>query len=63
LIIIIQKHTTQNDGNKLKDRIRLREKETNKFKDFPLSGNAKSALKEYLKTREYTANIILSSIF
>ena len=44
------------DGNKLKDRIRLREKKTNKFKDFPLSDNAKSALKEYLKTREYAAN-------
>ena len=44
------------DGNKLKDRIRLREKKTNKFKDFPLSDNAKSALKEYLKTREYTTN-------
>ena len=44
------------DGNKLKDRIRLREKKTNKFKDFPLSDNAKSALKEYLKTREYKSN-------
>lgn len=44
------------DGNKLKDRIRLREKKTNKFKDFPLSDNAKSALKEYLKTREYKLN-------
>ena len=44
------------DGNKLKDRIRLREKKTNKFKDFPLSDNAKSALKEYLKTRDYNEN-------
>ena len=35
------------DGNKVKDRIRLREKKTNKFKDFPLSDNAKSAIKEY----------------
>lgn len=33
------------------DRIRLREKKTNKFKDFPISDNAKSAIKEYLKTR------------
>ncbi len=41
------------DGKKLKDRIRLREKKTNKFKDFPLSDNAKSALKEYLSTRQY----------
>jgi len=44
------------DGNKLKDRIRLREKKTNKFKDFPLSDNAKSALKEYLKMRDYNEN-------
>ena len=44
------------DGNKLKDRIRLREKKTNKFKDFPLSEKSKSALKEYLKTREYNEN-------
>ena len=44
------------DGNKVKDRIRLREKKTNKFKDFPLSDNAKSAIKEYLKTRSYNPN-------
>ncbi len=44
------------DGNKVKDRIRLREKKTNKFKDFPLSDNAKSAIKEYLKTRNYKPN-------
>ena len=44
------------DGNKVKDRIRLREKKTNKFKDFPLSDNAKSAIKEYLKTRNYNPN-------
>lgn len=44
------------DGNKLKDRIRLREKKTNKFKDFPLSDKSKSALKEYLKTRKYKEN-------
>lgn len=41
---------------KIKDRIRLREKKTNKFKDFPLSNSTKSALKEYLKTREYSEN-------
>lgn len=44
------------DGNKLKDRIRLREKKTNKFKDFPLYDKSKSALKEYLKTRKYKEN-------
>ena len=44
------------ENGKPKDRIRLREKKTNKFKDFPLSANAKSALKEYLKTRYHTAD-------
>lgn len=39
-----------------KDRITLREKKTNKFKDFPLSEKTKQALKEYLKTRNYNAN-------
>ncbi len=44
------------ERGKIKDRIRLREKKTNKFKDFPLSNSTKSALKEYLKTREYNEN-------
>ena len=44
------------EKGKIKDRIRLREKKTNKFKDFPLSNSTKSALKEYLKTREYNEN-------
>ena len=44
------------ENKKLKDRIRLREKKTGKFKEFPLSDNAKSALKEYLKTRDYNEN-------
>lgn len=42
------------ERNKIKDRIRLREKKTNKFKDFPLSNSTKQAIKEYLKTRNYT---------
>ena len=42
------------EKGKPKDRIRLREKKTNKYKEFPLSDNAKSAIKEYLKTRNYT---------
>lgn len=41
------------ERGKIKDRIRLREKKTNKFKDFPLSNSTKAALKEYLKTRKY----------
>ena len=44
------------EKGKPKDRILIREKKTNKFKDFPLSNNAKSALKEYLKTRDYKDN-------
>ena len=44
------------ENGKLKDRIRLREKKTNKFKDFPLSEKTKQALKEYLKTRDYSNN-------
>ncbi len=46
----------KSERGKIKDRIRLREKKTNKFKDFPLSNSTKSALKEYLKTREYNEN-------
>lgn len=42
-------------GN-VKDRIRLRENKTNKFKDFPISDNAKSAIREYLKSRQYSEN-------
>ena len=42
------------ENGKIKDRIRLREKKTNKFKDFPLSTSTKSALKDYLKKRNYT---------
>ena len=44
------------EKGKPKDRIRLREKKTNKFKDFPISDNAKSAIKEYLKTRIINEN-------
>lgn len=44
------------ENGRIKDRIRLREKKTKKFKDFPISDKTKSALKEYLKTREYKEN-------
>ncbi len=44
------------EKNKVKDRIRLREIKTGKYKDFPLSNNTKSAIKEYLKTRDYKEN-------
>ena len=44
------------EHGKVKDRIRLRETKTNKFKDFPISDNAKSAIREYLKSRQYNEN-------
>ena len=44
------------EKGKVKDRIRLRENKTNKFKDFPISDNAKSAIREYLKSRQYSEN-------
>lgn len=44
------------EKGKVKDRIRLRENKTNKFKDFPISDNAKSAIREYLKSRQYNEN-------
>ena len=42
--------------DKPKDRIRLREGKTNKFKDFPISDNTKNALKEYLRARIINEN-------
>ncbi len=44
------------EKGKVKDRIRLRENKTNKLKDFPISDNAKSAIREYLKSRQYSEN-------
>lgn len=44
------------EQGKVKERIRLREKKTNKFKDFPLLDKAKKAIKDYLNTRNYTEN-------
>lgn len=44
------------EKGKQKNRIRLREKKTNKFKDFPISDNAKSAIKKYLRTRIINEN-------
>jgi integrase len=38
---------------KVKSRILLREKKTNKQRSFPISDNAKKAIEEYLATREY----------
>ncbi len=44
------------EKSKIKDRIRIREKKTGKHKDFPISPNAKAALREYLKTRPINEN-------
>lgn len=44
------------EKGKPKDRIRLREQKTNKFKDFPISDNAKNAIKDYLNTRIINEN-------
>jgi Site-specific recombinase XerD len=41
------------DAGKIRERITLREKKTNKAKDFPISDVARKAITEYLKTREY----------
>lgn len=41
------------DAGKIRERITLREKKTNKIKDFPLSDVARKAVTEYLKTRVY----------
>ena len=43
----------KNFAKKLKE---IREKKTNKFKDFPLSKNTISAIKEYLNSRDYNEN-------
>ncbi|HWQ88881.1 MAG TPA: site-specific integrase [Desulfitobacteriaceae bacterium] len=37
---------------KIKDRITIREKKTNKLKDFPLGETSRKALKEYLDTKK-----------
>ena len=41
------------ENGKIRDRISLREKKTNKTKDFPISDSARKAIAEYLQTRDY----------
>jgi len=41
------------EKNKVRSRITLREKKTNKAKDFPINDTAKKAISEYLQTRAY----------
>ena len=44
------------ESRKMRERITLREKKTNKTKDFPISEVARKAIGEYLKTRTYDIN-------
>ena len=41
------------EHGKIRDRIAIREKKTNKVKNFPINDVAKKAIKAYLKTRNY----------
>lgn len=41
------------EKGKIKDRIVIREKKTNKLKDFPLGESSKKALKEFVVTLEF----------
>lgn len=45
-----------NEKGKVKDRITIREKKTNKNKDFPISDTAKKAIDLYLQSRESIAS-------
>lgn len=47
-------HHVVDENGKIRNRITLREKKTNKSKDFPISDVARKAINEYLKTREFT---------
>lgn len=53
-LLKLQVQDVVNEKGKIKDRITVREKKTNKSKDFPLSNKAKQAIKEYLSTRDYS---------
>jgi site-specific recombinase XerD len=44
------------EGKKIKDRISLREQKTGKVKDFPPGASCIRALKEYLDSRDYSAD-------
>ncbi len=44
------------ETGRIRERITLREKKTNKTKDFPLSNIAQKAITDYLKTRKYEYN-------
>ena len=44
------------ESEKIRERITLREKKTNKTKDFPISEVAQKAIAEYLKTRVVDTN-------
>jgi site-specific recombinase XerD len=47
-LLILKVSDVCDDKGKIKDRIAIREKKTNKLKDFPLGETSKKALKEYV---------------
>lgn len=50
-LLQLQVRNIVDENGKIRDRITLREKKTNKTKDFPMSDVARKAIIEYLKTR------------
>lgn len=49
-LLTLQVSDVLDDKGKIKDRIVIREKKTNKVKDFPIGESTRKALKEYLHT-------------
>ena len=58
-LLTLQVSNVLDDKGKIKDRIVIREKKTNKLKDFPLGETSKKALKEYLATVDIRPNTAL----
>lgn len=58
-LLTLQVSNVLDDKGKIKDRIVIREKKTNKLKDFPLGETSKKALKEYLATVDISPNTAL----
>lgn len=52
-LLILKINDVIDSGGKMQERISIREKKTNKTKDFPISDVASNAIREYLKTRIY----------
>lgn len=52
-LLLLKIKDVVDENGKVRSRITLREKKTNKTKDFPISDIAKKAITEYLQTRNY----------